>query len=185
MSTRAGRSRWQRIRVAPATTLLLAVGLGIVLTVTHRAGPADGGREPGAVAPALTGTTLTGERFDLAAARGHVVLINVFASWCGPCRDELPLLVETARRWSPQGLRLVGLNLRDGPDAVRALLEQAHADDLVVLPDPDGTRAVEWGVRAVPETFVVDGDGRIVAHQPGVVTRQWLQDQLSPLLATP
>lgn len=162
--------------------LLLAVGLGVVLAGHDGGGSGEAGGRP-ASAPALAGTTLTGQRFDLAAARGHVVVVNVFASWCGPCRDELPLLVETARQWSAQGLQVVGLNLRDGPDAVRALLDQAHADDLTVLPDPDGTRAVEWGVRGVPETFVVDRDGRIVAHQPGVVTRQWLRERLSPLLA--
>lgn len=180
MSGRAGRSRWRRIRPAPAAVLLLAIGLGVALAAGP--GPGGAGRRPAAVAPALAGTTLTGARFDLATARGHVVLVNVFASWCGPCRDELPLLVEAARHWSPQGLQVVGLNLRDGPDAVRALLAQAHADALTVLPDPDGTRAVDWGVRGVPETFVVDRDGRIVAHQPGVVTRQWLREHLSPLL---
>ncbi|PSK66271.1 Thiol:disulfide interchange protein CycY [Micromonospora sp. MH33] len=182
MSAGAGRFWWRRIRPAPAVVLLLAVGLGVAVTTGHRSGPGQVGRPPVVAAPALTGTTLTGERFDLAAARGHVVVVNVFASWCGPCRDELPLLVETARHWSPQGLEVVGLNLRDGPDAVRALLDQAHAGDLTVLPDPDGTRAVEWGVRGVPETFVVDRDGRIVAHQPGVVTGQWLRERLSPLL---
>ncbi|NES16913.1 MULTISPECIES: TlpA disulfide reductase family protein [Micromonospora] len=182
MSRRAGRSWWRRIRPTPAVLLLLTVGLGITLATGVRSGSGTAGQQPRA-APALAGTTLTGERFDLAAARGHVVVVNVFASWCGPCRDELPMLVETARQWSPQGLRVVGLNLRDGPDAVRALLAQAHADDLTVLPDPDGTRAVEWGVRGVPETFVVDRDGRIVAHQPGVVTGQWLREHLSPLLA--
>ncbi|MFG1891090.1 TlpA family protein disulfide reductase [Micromonospora sp. NPDC049051] len=180
MSARARRS-WRRMRPAPATVLLLAVGLGIALATGHHSEPGEVGRQPVA-APPLTGTTLTGARFDLAAARGHVVVVNVFASWCGPCREELPLLVETARRWSPQRLQVVGLNLRDGPDAVRAVLKQTHAEDLTVLPDPDGTRAVAWGVRGVPETFVVDRDGRIVAHQAGVVSRQWLQDHLSPRL---
>jgi cytochrome c biogenesis protein CcmG/thiol:disulfide interchange protein DsbE len=162
--------------------LLLAVALGIVLTAEHRTRTGGDNRRPAVAAPALAGTTLTGERFDLAAARGDVVLVNVFASWCGPCRDELPLLVETARDWSPRGLRVVGLNLRDGPDAVRALLRQTRADALTVLPDPDGVRAVEWGVRGVPETFLVDRDGRVVAHRNGVVTRQWLRDELSALL---
>ncbi|MCW3844242.1 redoxin domain-containing protein [Micromonospora yasonensis] len=183
MSAGSGRSWWRRIRLAPAMVLALTVGLGIALATDRRAGLGDAGQRPAVAAPALTGTTLTGQRFDLAAARGHVVLVNVFASWCGPCRDELPLLVDTARRWSPQGLQVVGLNLRDGPEAVRALLKETNADDLTVLPDPDGTRAVDWGVRGVPETFVVDRDGRIVAHQPGVVTPQWLQERLSPLLA--
>ncbi|MFC0005565.1 TlpA family protein disulfide reductase [Micromonospora siamensis] len=184
MNGRARVSWWRRVRPVPTVVLLLAAGLGAALAVGHRSGAGETARRP-AAAPALAGTTLAGERFDLSAARGHVVVVNVFASWCGPCRDELPLLVETGRQWSPRGLRVVALNLRDGPDAVRALLEQTHADDLTVLPDPDGTRAVEWGVRGVPETFLVDRDGRIVAHQSGVVTRQWLRERLSPLLESP
>ncbi|MFI7427677.1 TlpA family protein disulfide reductase [Micromonospora sp. NPDC049836] len=183
--SRPARAWWRRIRPVPAAILLLTLGLGGVVTA-YRNGPVDNRPSPVVAAPALTGTTLDGARFDLAALHGQVVLVNVFASWCGPCRDELPLLAETARRWSPNGLRVVGLNLRDGPDAVRALLQEARAGDaLTVLPDPDGARAIEWGVRGVPETYLVDRDGRIVAHQPGVVTRQWLDDRLSPLLAAP
>ncbi|MBQ1016820.1 TlpA family protein disulfide reductase [Micromonospora sp. D93] len=182
MSTGNRRPWWRRIRLVPATVLLLSVGLGIALVTDEPSRSSDVGQGPAVAAPPLTGTTLTGVPFDLSAARGHVVLVNVFASWCGPCREELPLLVETARHRAPDGLQVVGLNLRDGPEAVRALLQQTRADDLTVVPDPDGTRAVDWGVRGVPETFVVDREGRIVAHQPGVVTQQWLQDHLSPLL---
>ncbi|MEU4660416.1 TlpA disulfide reductase family protein [Micromonospora chalcea] len=174
---------WRRPR--PAAAVVLAVLLGAVLAAVRLSGPIDAGPRPAPAAPALAGATLDGGRFDLAALRGQVVLVNVFASWCGPCRDELPLLAETGRQWSPRGLRMVGLNLRDGPDAVRPLLEQSRAEQIVVLPDPDGTRAVGWGVRGVPETFLVDRDGRIVAHRPGVVTRQWLDDHLSTLLAAP
>ncbi|KXK63708.1 hypothetical protein AWW66_01735 [Micromonospora rosaria] len=183
MSCGARRPWWWRIRPVPAAVLLLAVALGVVLSTERLAGPTDAGQRPAWAAPALAGTTLDGAQFDLATLRGQVVLVNVFASWCGPCRDELPLLAETARQGSPQGLRVVGLNLRDGPDAVRDLLERTRADALTVLPDPDGSRAVDWGVRGVPETFLVDRDGQVVAHQPGVVTRQWLRDRLSPLLA--
>ncbi|MEV0157315.1 TlpA disulfide reductase family protein [Micromonospora sp. NPDC050686] len=183
MSGRPRQPRWWRAGPVPTAVLLLSVGLGAAATTGHLAGAGEVRQRPAVPAPALVGTTLAGDRFDLAALRGRVVLVNVFASWCGPCRDELPLLVEAAGRWSPQGLAVVGLNLRDGPEAVRALLREADADGLTVLPDPDGTRAVDWGVRGVPETFVVDRAGRIVARQPGVVTAQWLQEHLAPLLA--
>ncbi|PZG24072.1 DsbE family thiol:disulfide interchange protein [Micromonospora craterilacus] len=176
----AGHRRWRRVWFAPAAVLLLAVGLGYALSPPAPPGKAE--QRPPVAAPALTGTTLAGDRFDIADARGQVVLVNVFASWCGPCRAELPLLVEADRRWSPEGLRVVGLNLRDGTEAVRALLDETGAGKLTVLPDRDGTRAIEWGVRGVPETFLVDRDGRIVAHQPGVVTQQWLADRVVPLL---
>ncbi|WFE39841.1 TlpA disulfide reductase family protein [Micromonospora sp. WMMD998] len=177
--------RWGRLRPVPATALLLAVAVAAALAAARLSGPTDPGPGPAPAAPALAGATLDGGRFDLAALRGQVVLVNVFASWCGPCRDELPLVAETGRQWSSRGLRVVGLNLRDGPDAVRPLLAQSRAENLTVVPDPDGARSVEWGVRGVPETFLVDRDGRVVAHRPGVVTRQWLDDHLSALLAVP
>ncbi|MEO3777657.1 TlpA disulfide reductase family protein [Micromonospora sp. B11E3] len=181
------RPRFRTPRVGPALALALTAALGTVLALGLRqpAPPPDSAAAGGmpAPAPALAGATLDGGRFDLADARGQVVLVNVFASWCGPCRDELPLLVDADRRWSPQGLRLVGLNVRDGADAVRALLEQTGAQGLTVLPDPDGTRAVDWGVRGVPETFLVNRDGRIVDRQRGVVTGQWLEQRVAPLLA--
>ncbi|MET7752243.1 TlpA disulfide reductase family protein [Micromonospora sp. NPDC005367] len=180
----AGRLR--RLPVGRTTVLLLVVVVGVVLAAGLRTGPAQTTGAAGdpipAPAPALNGNTLDGGRFDLTEARGQVVLVNVFASWCGPCRDELPLLADTARRWSPHGLRVVGLNLRDGPEAVRALLAETGTTEITVLPDPDGTQAVRWGVRGVPETFVVDRDGRIVARQQGVVTRQWLDQRVAPLL---
>ncbi|MCW3818582.1 redoxin domain-containing protein [Micromonospora sp. DR5-3] len=175
------------LRAWPATVLALTLAVGALVAVGLRAPAAsEPGGTPsvaGAPAPALSGTTLDGGRFALAEARGQVVLVNVFASWCGPCRDELPLLVDTERSWSPRGLRVVGLNIRDGVDAVRALLDETGATGLTVVPDPDGTRAVEWGVRGVPETFVVDRDGRLVDRRQGVVTRQWLEQRIAPLLA--
>ena len=175
-----GTRPWRRVWIVVAAVLLPGIGLGFARSAPEP--PTGAEQRPPVAAPALAGTTLSGERFDLADVRGQVVLVNVFASWCGPCRAELPLLVEAGRRWSPEGLLVVGLNLRDGTEAVRALLDEAGAGDLTVLPDRDGTRSIEWGVRGVPETFVVDRDGRIVAHQPGVVTQQWLQDRLVPLL---
>ncbi|MGN9779132.1 TlpA family protein disulfide reductase [Micromonospora sp. H33] len=181
-------TRRRLLRPGPALMLVLTVAVGTVVALGLRSPstPLDAGAPSGLTpvpAPALTGTTLDGGRFDLTDARGHVLLVNVFASWCGPCRDELPLLVETQRQWSPRGLRLVGLNIRDGAEAVRALLDDTGAREFTVLPDPDGARAIDWGVRGVPETFLVDRDGRIVDRQHGVVTRQWLEQRVAPLLS--
>ncbi|MEU5942998.1 TlpA disulfide reductase family protein [Micromonospora sp. NPDC047548] len=176
------RPWWRRPPVGAALALALAVGAVLALRPTSAP---TGGDSASAPAPALAGATLDGGRFDLADARGQVVLVNVFASWCGPCRDELPLLAEAERRWSDRGVRLVGLDVRDGAEAVRALLAETGTTELVVLPDPDGTRSVDWGVRGVPETFVVDRQGRIAARQRGVVTARWLEQQVTPLLGAP
>lgn len=169
--------------------LLLALGLG-VLGVTGAVGIAgtSGGSSKapmggqGTPAPALTGPTLTGEPFDLAELRGRVVLVNVFASWCGPCRTELPILADVQRRWSERTLRVVGLAVRDSTVALRDLLDQTGAQDLTVVPDPTGTTAVDWGARGVPETFLVDSHGRIADRIVGPVTTQWLDKRLAPLL---
>jgi cytochrome c biogenesis protein CcmG/thiol:disulfide interchange protein DsbE len=179
-------SAHRRPRPLPALVLAATVAVGVIFGLGLRSSPEPTPKSTtdltGAAAPELSGPTLDGGHFDLADARGQVLLINVFASWCGPCRDELPLLVDANRHWSPQGLRLVGLNIRDGTAAVRALLRETGAGDLTVLPDPEGTRAVAWGVRGVPETFVVDRDGRIVGRQQGAVTRHWLEQRVVPLL---
>ncbi|GAB2934767.1 DsbE family thiol:disulfide interchange protein [Micromonospora polyrhachis] len=172
---------------------LLCVGtLGVTLAVGLYRSPADQAgadrvpvtRTPGTAAPALAGRTLDGDVFDLAKLRGRVVLVNVFASWCAPCRAELPLLVEAQRRWSEQGLQLVGLAVRDSDDATRSLLREAGAEDLLVLADPTGGMAVDWGTRGVPETFVVDQAGRVAHWAQGQVTRGWLEQRVAPLLAT-
>lgn len=133
-------------------------------------------------APALSGPTLDGSSFSLDELGGQVVLVNVWASWCGPCRDELPLLVATQRRLAPDGLRVVTLDTRDGPDAARALLAETGAAGLTTVLDPDGRLAVSWGARGVPETFLVDRRGIIRAVSIGPITEQWVQQQVEPLV---
>ncbi len=185
---RAARLLTIRPRLTPLLALLAVAVLGLVLgngTANIGAGTTEQplAGESGSAAPALAGRTLTGEPFDLAALRGQVVLVNVFASWCAPCRRELPLLVAAERRWSVRGLRVVGIDVRDSPEAVRALLAETQAQEFTVLPDPTGSTAVDWGARGVPETFLVNRDGMVVHWMPGPLTAHWLDQRLVPLLA--
>ena len=196
---RPGGSGWSRPRIRrprrrlwPVFALLGVLSLGLTLLLGLRApgsGRVPAPDEPGTVtqattAPPLVGRTLAGDPFDLAALRGGVVLVNVFASWCGPCRTELPLLAAADRRWSAQGLHVVGLDVRDGPEAARALLDETGAGALPVVPDTSGIIAVNWGVRGVPETFLVDRDGRVRLWARGPVTAEWLERRLPVLLAS-
>ncbi|MGW0435619.1 redoxin domain-containing protein [Micromonospora sp. NPDC003197] len=188
LGSRSSRRRWLTV----FGTLLCVGALGLTLAVgLHRSpsGEADADRgpvtrTPGTAAPALAGRTLDDGHFDLAKLPDRVVLVNVFASWCAPCRAELPLLVEAQRRWSGQGLQLVGLAVRDSDEATRSLLRETGAEDLLVLADPTGGTAVDWGARGVPETFVIDRTGRVVHWAQGQITRQWLEQRVAPLLAT-
>lgn len=169
---------------------VLAAG-AFPLAAGLRAEPTDPTRSPAAgpvtrvldgPAPPLTGRTMGGGDFDLAALRGQIVLVNVWASWCEPCRQELPLLAETQRQWTGQGVRLVGLDVRDNEHDAHQLLAETGATDLTVVPDSRGTIAVSWGVRGVPETFIVDRAGRIRVGVRGPVTATWLRQQLTRLV---
>ncbi len=132
----------------------------------------------GRAAPALAGTTLTGDPFRLRPRPGTLTLVNVWASWCGPCRDEVPLLRDVAERWRHRGVRVVTVNTRDGAVAARSFLSEVGARDLLAVSDPDGRIAVAWGATGVPETFVVDDGGVVRARRIGVVTTGWLEEQL-------
>lgn len=177
----------RRKRLAAVLTVLVVTGLGVLLGtgLVSADSPSDGSDSVlvGRPAPALQGQTLDGAQFDLDSLAGSVVLVNIWASWCGPCRDELPLLVAAKRRWADSGVELVTINTRDGPAAARSLLREVGASDLLSVRDPQGALAVGWGAAGVPETYVVDRDGVVRARRVGPVTDQWLTEHVRPLVA--
>lgn len=150
------------------------------------------GRDPSVVpstliakpAPALAGPTLDGGRFDLAALRGRVVLVNVWASWCPPCRAEYPVLVAASRALGPRGLSVVGINTQDNSDRARAFLQELGGEIYPSVLDANGRLAVQWGTFGVPETFVVDAAGNVRARGIGEVNAQWIDENVVPLLAS-
>jgi cytochrome c biogenesis protein CcmG/thiol:disulfide interchange protein DsbE len=90
--------------------------------------------------------------------KGRVTLVNIWASWCAPCRQEHPILMDLARDGS---LRLVGINYKDDPENARRFLGTIGNPFDAVGVDPTGRTAIEWGVYGVPETFVIGPDGTI------------------------
>jgi cytochrome c biogenesis protein CcmG/thiol:disulfide interchange protein DsbE len=165
------------VAVIAAAVAVLDSGIGRDPTVV----PA---RAVGGPAPALRGTTLDGANFDLADNRGSVVLVNVWASWCGPCRDEIPLLDAAARGLGPRGLMVVGVDTQDNPQRARTFLaEVAGTVAYQSVDDSAGRVAVDWGTFGVPETFLVDRDGTVRARVVGEVSPRWIDDQVVPLLA--
>lgn len=169
--------------------LRVALAVATVLAVTALLGSALAARAPvppgvGEPAGPLAGTTLEGEQFDLAELRGSVVLVNVWASWCGPCRDELPELVAASERWGDAGLRVVGVDTRDRESAARELLREVGASSLPSVVDQDGRLALSWGALGVPETFVVDRAGIVRARLVGPVDEAWIERHAAPLLTS-
>jgi cytochrome c biogenesis protein CcmG, thiol:disulfide interchange protein DsbE len=110
---------------------------------------------------------------------GKVTLLNVWASWCAPCAVEHPELVGLAK----QGIPLYGMNYKgDTPDAARRFLLRHGNPFLAVGMDVTGMTAIDFGVYGVPETFVIDGSGRIVLRYPGPLTAEVIADKIMPAI---
>lgn len=158
--------------------LALALALGFGLHRDPRALPSALIDQP---APAIAGPLLHDgtQRLDAARLQGQVWLLNVWASWCEPCRSELPALQVLSTR---DRVPLYGLNYKDRDAPARALLAQVGNPYVASAVDADGRVGMDFGVRGVPETFVIDGSGRIRYRHVGPVTAQVWQDQLMPVV---
>ena len=149
------------------------------------------GGDPGRLPSALEGKRLPsfslawqGKEAALTArdlVTGQPVLLNVFASWCGPCRDEHPLLMQL----SAQGVPIFGLNMKDAPDAAQRFLGQLGNPYRAIGADRSGRVGIELGVYGVPETFVLDAQGRVLTRYAGPLTPDVLKTEILPYLASP
>jgi cytochrome c biogenesis protein CcmG/thiol:disulfide interchange protein DsbE len=133
--------------------------------------------------PAVEGMVLQGKPLpgfgtgDLAT--GSITLVNVFASWCAPCHQEHPFLMELAK---DKRLRIMGINQKDRPENARRFLERLGNPYIAVGADADGRASIEWGVYGVPETFLVDGKGIIRFKHVGPLTPESIRDKLEPAI---
>ena len=136
-------------------------------------------REP---APAIAGTTLEGGRLDLADLAGRVVVLNNWASWCAPCRAEVPVLVDAARQRGGE-VAFVGLNVSDEQAAAQAFVTETGMDYPSIV-DPNGALlATIPGVpaKSLPSTIVIDPQGRVAARVIGEVTAEGLASILDEI----
>lgn len=134
-------------------------------------------------APDFTLKTLDGDTFHLRDHRGEVVVLNFWATWCPPCRREIPDFVKLQRELGDEGLQFVGVALERsaGPEEVRAFVEKMNINYPVGL--GDGTIAQKYGgVRGIPRTFVIGPEGKIRGHIPGMATESMLRPGLEKLL---
>ena len=127
--------------------------------------------------PAVAGLDVPG--FDNAALKGHVTVVNIFASWCIPCREEHPVL--TALK-AQTGVALYGINQKDAPENAKAFLDELGNPYDAVGADANGRVSIDWGVYGVPETFVVDAQGIITFKVVGPVSQRSAEEELLPAI---
>jgi cytochrome c biogenesis protein CcmG/thiol:disulfide interchange protein DsbE len=111
--------------------------------------------------------------------KGQVSVVNVFASWCVPCRDEHPVLLELLKR---TGVQLIGINQKDAPENARAFLAELGNPYAAVGADKDGRLSIDWGVYGVPETFVVNAAGVITYKHIGPMSLESLEKEVIPAI---
>ena len=168
-----------RLFIPLALFVVLAVLLGVGLKLKPREVPSPFIGKP---APAFKLPQLKAGQgdFDPAQRKGQVWVLNVWASWCAPCREEHPLLVEAAQK---KAVTLVGLNYKDDPRNADEWLRKLGDPYEKIAVDRDGRVAIDYGVYGVPETFVIDREGIIRMKHIGPLTPEvWSRDVL-PLLA--
>ena len=179
---------WRRRLIV---SIPLVAFLALAALFMLRLGAGDPSRIPSALighpAPATNLPPLPGlERdgkpvpgLDSAELKGEVTVLNIWASWCVPCRDEAPLLVALA---ADRRVRVVGINYKDQPDNARRFLGRYGNPFVANGTDGNGRAAIEWGVYGVPETFVVGRDGRIAYKLIGPITADNLDQTLKPAI---
>lgn len=161
----------------------VAAFLALAALFLVRLGAGDASRIPsvliGKAVPQFTLPELEGQNVpglsDADLRSGEVTVVNVFASWCVPCREEHPVMMQLAER----GVRVFGIAYKDEPQKTRGFLEAGNPYSRIGV-DRSGRVAIDFGVTGVPETFVVRGDGTIAYKYFGPITAQALRDEMMP-----
>ncbi|MGH9600844.1 MAG: TlpA family protein disulfide reductase [Terriglobales bacterium] len=174
--------------------IVVALAVGLMLYTGSRmqsssVGPATPGRLSGQNVRGLTAPDFELQRLDgttlkLSSLRGKAVVLNFWATWCGPCKIEMPWLTEFQKQYGPQGVEVIGIAMDDQTEKVGAFVKEVGADYTILL----GTEAVGdayGGVQFLPATFYIDRDGKVVDRVFGLVSRSEIEDNIKRSLGAP
>jgi cytochrome c biogenesis protein CcmG, thiol:disulfide interchange protein DsbE len=174
------RVYWPVTLAAAALVALLTYGVastGPDTSIDERLAAGERVEAPVRDLPVL-GSDATGSLADHA---GKVVVLNVWASWCEPCKTEMPLLQRTHEEIESRGGLVLGIDMQDSTERALAFLDE-EGIEFESLRDRDREYVRELGVSGYPETFLIDRQGRIAALRRGPVDKAWLDEHLAPLL---
>jgi peroxiredoxin len=169
--------------------LLIAVALlgaiFAVYTARHQHGsPAAISATANHFAPDFTLPQLDGQDLRLSSYRGKVVLLDFWATWCAPCREETPNLVALQQKYSPRGLQVIGVSMDDTAEPARAFYQQFHMNYPVVMGTAQ-TGELYGGVLGLPIAFLINRDGRIYAKHIGATDSTIFEKEIQSLLQSP
>lgn len=173
------RSSGRAVLLALAITLPVAGLLAFGFTRNPRALPSPLIGRP---APSFTLPQFAGGVLDTATLRGRVLALNFWASWCYPaCYEEAPRLQRVWQRFKDQGVVVIGVNIQDQERPAREFIRQ-FGQTFPNGMDRTGRISIDFGVYGVPETFIIDQEGRIVAKHVGAVPEAWMVEHIQRLL---
>lgn len=173
-----------KVLVGALLAVLLVAGLYLVnrywiAPATQRAGKLTGDRP---MAPPFSLTDLNGRKLELADHKGKVVLLDFWATWCGPCRIEIPGFVRLQERYRDQGLVVIGISLDDGPEPVREFYREFRMNYAVAMGN-DRVTELYGGIIGLPTTFLIGRDGRIHSRHIGATDVSVFEEEIKELLA--
>lgn len=161
-------------------TFLAAILL--LLAGCHSSSRPGAKTESGATAPDFSVTDINGHKLTLADYKGKVVLLNFWATWCGPCEKEIPAFVELQNQYGPQGLQVVGISMDDGAKPVLAFYQRMQMNYPVALGDSKLAQ-LYGGVYGLPVNFLIGRDGRVAAQYKGATPISVLEQAIRAQLA--
>ena len=167
--------------------ILIAVLLigGLFLASRHHAGKSGAPSVANhSMAPDFTLTDLNGQPLSLASYRGKVVLLDFWATWCTPCRAEIPHFIEFQNNYRDQGLQVVGISMDDDLKPVRPFYQEFKMNYPVALSD-DKIADAYGGILGLPVNFIIDRDGKIKAKHTGFTELPTIENEIETALATP
>ena len=180
------RGSWRTVRIVALAVVAVVIAVAAVLgsriqqDPTLVDSPLIGQDAPDLTLPDLEGSGAV----SLSELRGQIVVVNFWASWCVPCRNEHPVLVAANDAYRDAGVTFVGVDFQDQQDSAVAFLDElGRGEGYRYVTDPDSRAAVEFGVYGVPETYFIDRTGTIVAKITGESDSRLLAEVLDAILA--
>jgi cytochrome c biogenesis protein CcmG/thiol:disulfide interchange protein DsbE len=172
----------KRILLAVVVIVVIAIGIRKVgHRISSSSRPSGAPAAVHAAAPSFALHDLDGQSLDLANYRGKVVLLDFWATWCTPCRDEIPRFVEFQDKYHEQGLQVIGISMDDDAKPVRAFYKEFKMNYPVALGNEKVAEAY-GGVLGLPITFLIDRDGRVAAKYVGAVETNVVEQEIKSLL---